>query len=175
MAFIIDKTNLFFSFKVLYDVHVSERLLQLEENLRDLQESHAKEENALRTQITKLQQERRQLQEAITQYQTNEQTQKQEFDQVLFRAQEMHEMLERETHEKFVSIAEQKSLRQQVENLSKNMKSLQVSLVCHLTHRPEQGHSKTNKQTNNKNNKTARATIVRFHTESNLKKNVLNL
>ena len=146
MAFIIDKTNLFFSFKVLYDVHVSERLLQLEENLRDLQESHAKEENALRTQITKLQQERRQLQEAITQYQTNEQTQKQEFDQVLFRAQEMHEMLERETHEKFVSIAEQKSLRQQVENLSKNMKSLQVSLVCHLTHRPEQGHFKTNKQ-----------------------------
>lgn len=99
---------------------------KLEENLRDLQESHGKEENALRTQITKLQQERRQLQEAITQYQTNEQTQKQEFDQVLFRAQEMHEMLERETHEKFVSIAEQKSLRQQVENLSKNMKSLQV-------------------------------------------------
>jgi len=158
----------------LYDVHVCERLLQLEENLRDLEESHAKEENALRTQITKLQQERRQLQEAITQYQTNEQTQKQEFDQVLFRAQEMHEMLERETHEKFVSIAEQKSLRQQVENLSKNMKSLQVSLVCHLTHCPKQGHLKeTNKQINN--NKTARTTMVRFDTVSNLQKNVLNL
>ena len=129
-----------------------------------MQESHAKEENALRTQITKLQQERRQLQEAITQYQTNEQTQKQEFDQVLFRAQEMHEMLERETHEKFVSIAEQKSLRQQVENLSKNMKSLQVSLVWHLTHRPKQGHFKTNKQTNKQinsnNNKTARTIMV---------------
>ena len=160
----------------MYDVHVSERLLQLEENLRDLQESHAKEENALRTQITKLQQERRQLQEAVTQYQTNEQTQKQEFDQVLFRAQEMHEMLERETHEKFVSIAEQKSLRQQVENLSKNMKSLQVSLVCHLTHCPNQGHFKTKKTkqkkqtTNNNNSQTARTTMERFDTESNLKK-----
>ena len=121
--------------------------------MRDLQESHAKEENALRTQITKLQQERRQLQEAITQYQTNEHTQKQEFDQVLFRAQEMHEMLERETHEKFVSIAEQKSLRQQVENLSKNMKSLQVSLVSSFAHILKQGHFKTNKQTNTQANK----------------------
>jgi len=43
----------------------------------------------------------------------------------------MQEMLERETQEKFASMAEQKSLRQQVENLSKNMKSLQVSkLIC---------------------------------------------
>ena len=136
----------------MYDVHVSERLLQLEENLRDLQESHAKEENALRTQITKLQQERRQLQEAITQYQTNEQTQKQEFDQVLFRAQEMHEMLERESHEKFVSIAEQKSLRQQVENLSKNMKSLQVSYSLSLDP-PSRAGTLQNKQKNKQTNK----------------------
>lgn len=91
-----------------------------------MQDSHTKEENGLRVQINKLQQEKRQLQDAVTQYQTNEQTQKQEFDQVLYRAQEMQEMLERETQEKFASIAEQKSLRQQVENLSKNMKSLQV-------------------------------------------------
>ncbi|KAL9963339.1 hypothetical protein ACROYT_G032533 [Oculina patagonica] len=99
---------------------------QLERRLKDLQESHDKEENALRVQINKLQQEKRQLQDTVTQYQSNEQKQKQEFDQVLYRAQEMQEMLERETQEKFASIAEQKSLRQQVENLSKNMKSLQV-------------------------------------------------
>ena len=97
--------------------------------MRELQESHTKEENALRVQVNKLQQEKRQLQEAITHHQSNEQTQKQEFDQVLYRAQEMQEMLERETQEKFASIAEQKSLRQQVENLSNNMKSLQVSSV----------------------------------------------
>lgn len=96
---------------------------QLEKSLRELQDSHNKEENALRAQINKLQQEKRQLQEAISQYQTNEQTQKQEFDQVLYRA---HEMLERETQEKLASIAEQNSLRQHVESLSKNMKSLQV-------------------------------------------------
>ena len=95
--------------------------------MRDLQDSHDKEENALRVQISKLQQEKRQLQDTLAQYQTNEQKQKQEFDQVLYRAQEMQEMLERETQEKFASMAEQKSLRQQVENLSKNMKSLQVS------------------------------------------------
>ena len=100
---------------------------QLEKRLRDLQDSHDKEENALRVQIGKLQQEKRQLQDTLAQYQTNEQKQKQEFDQVLYRAQEMQEMLERETQEKFASMAEQKSLRQQVENLSKNMKSLQVS------------------------------------------------
>lgn len=99
---------------------------QLEKRLRDLQDSHDKEENALRVQISKLQQEKRQLQDTLAQYQTNEQKQKQEFDQVLYRAQEMQEMLERETQEKFASMAEQKSLRQQVENLSKNMKSLQV-------------------------------------------------
>ena len=98
--------------------------------MRELQNGHTKEENALRVQVNKLQQEKRQLQEAVTHYQTNEQTQKQEFDQVLYRAQEMQEMLERETQEKFASIAEQKSLRQQVENLSNNMKSLQVSSVC---------------------------------------------
>lgn len=46
---------------------------------------------------------------------------------MLYRAQEMQEMLERETQEKFASMAEQKSLRHQVENLSKNMKSLQVN------------------------------------------------
>lgn len=101
---------------------------QLEKRLRDLQDSHDKEENALRVQISKLQQEKRQLQDTLAQYQTNEQKQKQEFDQVLYRAQEMQEMLERETQEKFASMAEQKSLRQQVENLSKNMKSLQVSI-----------------------------------------------
>ena len=95
----------------------------MEKSLRELQDSHNKEENALRAQINKLQQEKRQLQEAISQYQTNEQTQKQEFDQVLYRA---HEMLERETQEKLASIAEQNSLRQHVESLSKNMKSLQV-------------------------------------------------
>ena len=96
--------------------------------MKELQDSHDKEENALRVQISKLQQEKRQLQETVAQYQSNEQKQKHEFDQVLYRAQEMQEMLERETQEKFASIAEQKSLRQQVENLSKNMKSLQVSL-----------------------------------------------
>lgn len=96
---------------------------QLEKSYRELQENHNKEENALRAQINKLQQEKRQLQDAIGQFQANEQTQKQEFDQVLYRA---HEMLERETQEKLASMAEQKSLRQQVENLSKNMKSLQV-------------------------------------------------
>lgn len=96
--------------------------------MKELQDSHDKEENALRVQISKLQQEKRQLQETVVQYQSNEQKQKHEFDQVLYRAQEMQEMLERETQEKFASIAEQKSLRQQVENLSKNMKSLQVSL-----------------------------------------------
>lgn len=96
---------------------------QLEKSVRELQDSHNKEENALRAQISKLQQEKLQLQDAIGQYQANEQTHKHEFDQVLYRA---HEMLERETQEKMVSIAEQKSLRQQVENLSKNMKSLQV-------------------------------------------------
>lgn len=101
---------------------------QLEKRLRDLQDSHDKEENALRVQISKLQQEKRQLQDTLAQYQTNEQKQKQEFDQVLYRAQEMQEMLERETQEKFASMAEQKSLRQQVENLSKNMKSLQVRI-----------------------------------------------
>lgn len=105
---------------------------QLEKRLRDLQDSHDKEENALRVQINKLQQEKRQLQDTLAQYQTNEQKQKQEFDQVLYRAQEMQEMLERETQEKFASMAEQKSLRQQVENLSKNMKSLQVSLSSGL-------------------------------------------
>ena len=94
--------------------------------MRELQDNHTKEENALRAQINKLQQEKRQLQDALTQYQANEHAQKQEFDQVLYRCQEMQEMLERETQEKFASIAEQKSLRQQVENLSKNMKSLQV-------------------------------------------------
>ena len=94
--------------------------------MRELQDNHTKEENALRTQINKLQQEKRQLQDALTQYQANEHAQKQEFEQVLYRCQEMQEMLERETQEKFASIAEQKSLRQQVENLSKNMKSLQV-------------------------------------------------
>lgn len=103
-------------------------LSQLEKRLRDSQDSHDKEENALRVQISKLQQEKRQLQDTLAQYQTNEQKQKQEFDQVLYRAQEMQEMLERETQEKFASMAEQKSLRQQVENLSKNMKSLQVSI-----------------------------------------------
>ena len=100
--------------------------LQLEKSVRELQDNHTKEENALRAQINKLQQEKRQLQDALTQYQANEHAQKQEFDQVLYRCQEMQEMLERETQEKFASIAEQKSLRQQVENLSKNMKSLQV-------------------------------------------------
>lgn len=105
--------------------------MQLEKRLRDLQDIHDKEDNALRVQINKLQQEKRQLQDTLVQYQTNEQKQKQEFDQVLYRAQEMQEMLERETQEKFASMAEQKSLRQQVENLSKNMKSLQVSkLTC---------------------------------------------
>jgi len=101
----------------------------LEKSVRELQDSHNKEENALRAQISKLQQEKLQLQDAIGQYQANEQTQKHEFDQVLYRA---HEMLERETQEKMVSIAEQKSLRQQVENLSKNMKSLQVSFRLFL-------------------------------------------
>lgn len=95
----------------------------MEKSVRELEDSHNKEESALRAQISKLQQEKLQLQDAISQYQANEQTQKHEFDQVLYRA---HEMLERETQEKMVSIAEQKSLRQQVENLSKNMKSLQV-------------------------------------------------
>lgn len=101
----------------------------MEKSVRELQDSHNKEENALRAQISKLQQEKLQLQDAIGQYQANEQTHKHEFDQVLYRA---HEMLERETQEKMVSIAEQKSLRQQVENLSKNMKSLQVSFRLFL-------------------------------------------
>lgn len=100
---------------------------QLEKRLRELQDSHEKEENALRAQISKLQQEKRQLQDTVTQYQSNEQKQKQEFDQLLYRAQELQEMLERESQEKFASLAEQKSLRMQVENLTKNMKSLQVS------------------------------------------------
>lgn len=109
------------------DLFVCSIFPQLEKRLRDLQDSHDKEENALRVQINKLQQEKRQLQDTLAQYQTNEQKQKQEFDQVLYRAQEMQEMLERETQEKFASMAEQKSLRHQVENLSKNMKSLQVN------------------------------------------------
>lgn len=100
--------------------------LQLEKRLKELQESRDKEENALRGEINQLQQEKRQLQETVVQYQSNEQKQKHEYEQLLYRAQEMQEMLERETQEKFASIAEQKSLRQQVENLSKNMKSLQV-------------------------------------------------
>ena len=101
--------------------------------MRELQDNHNKEENALRVQVNKLQQEKRQLQEAVAQYQANEQTQKQDFDQVLYRAQELQEMLERETQDKFASMAEQKSLRQQVENLSKNMKSLQVRVLCVLS------------------------------------------
>lgn len=100
--------------------------LQLEKRLKELQESREKDENDLRGEINQLQQEKRQLQETVVQYQANEQKQKHEYDQLLYRAQEMQEILERETQEKFASIAEQKSLRQQVENLSKNMKSLQV-------------------------------------------------
>lgn len=92
-----------------------------------MQESREKDENELRGEINQLRQEKRQLQETVVQYQANEQKQKHEYDQLLYRAQEMQEILERETQEKFASIAEQKSLRQQVENLSKNMKSLQVS------------------------------------------------
>ena len=94
-----------------------------------MQESREKDENELRGEINQLQQEKRQLQETVVQYQANEQKQKHEYDQLLYRAQEMQEILERETQEKFASIAEQKSLRQQVENLSKNMKSLQVSFL----------------------------------------------
>lgn len=102
---------------------------QLEKRLKELQESREKDENELRGEINQLQQEKRQLQETVVQYQANEQKQKHEYDQLLYRAQEMQEILERETQEKFASIAEQKSLRQQVENLSKNMKSLQVSFL----------------------------------------------
>lgn len=94
-----------------------------------MQESREKDENELRGEINQLRQEKRQLQETVVQYQANEQKQKHEYDQLLYRAQEMQEILERETQEKFASIAEQKSLRQQVENLSKNMKSLQVSFL----------------------------------------------
>ena len=126
-------------FLPVWSVNISEQFLsqflyyyfsfQLEKRLKELQESREKDENDLRGEINQLQQEKRQLQETVVQYQANEQKQKHEYDQLLYRAQEMQEILERETQEKFASIAEQKSLRQQVENLSKNMKSLQVSFL----------------------------------------------
>lgn len=116
-------------FLPVWSVNILLLFFQLEKRLKELQESREKDENELRGEINQLQQEKRQLQETVVQYQANEQKQKHEYDQLLYRAQEMQEILERETQEKFASIAEQKSLRQQVENLSKNMKSLQVSFL----------------------------------------------
>ena len=92
--------------------------------MRDLHDIRAKDEQAFKAQIDKLQQEKKQLQDTVLHYQSSDHKQKQEFEQMLFRVQDM---LERERQEKFSSIAEQKSLRQQVENMSKTMKTLQVT------------------------------------------------
>ena len=74
----------------------------------------------------------------VAQLQGKEHSYKQDMDQVLLQARSM---VERERQEKYASLAEQKSLRQQVENLSTTMKSLQVQwgLFYQQTDTAEQG------------------------------------
>ena len=74
-------------------------------------------------QIDKLEQNCKHYQDVISQFHANEQSRKREVDQLLLQAKDC---LERERLEKFSSISEQKSLRQQLENMSKSMKNMQV-------------------------------------------------
>ena len=97
--------------------------MQLVGEVEELKGRHFKEATMLKIQINKLDQTNKQYQDMITQLQGKYQNSKRETEQMLLHARDM---LEKERQEKFASMAEQKSLRQQVENLSKTMKSLQV-------------------------------------------------
>lgn len=71
--------------------------------------------------IEKIEQENKQYYNLLIEYQSGEQGRNRDIDSVIMQA-------ERERTEKIASIAEQKVLRQQIENLSKTMKSMQVSV-----------------------------------------------
>jgi len=69
--------------------------------------------------IEKIEQENKQYYNLILEYQSGEHGRTRDYDTILMQ-------VERERNEKMASMNEQKVLRQQLENLSKTMKSMQV-------------------------------------------------
>ena len=86
------------------------------------QNGHESEEE-LRAQIAGLKQSLKQYEEMIGQYQVSEQTRKREVDSALNTAREV---VERERREKLDVLSDRKSREEQVEQLTKAMKILQV-------------------------------------------------
>lgn len=93
----------------------------MRENLDYLTDHYSKQDNMQRMHIEKIEQENKQYYNLLIEYQSGEQGRNRDIDSVIMQA-------ERERTEKIASIAEQKVLRQQIENLSKTMKSMQVSV-----------------------------------------------
>ncbi|XP_020897290.1 intracellular protein transport protein USO1 isoform X2 [Exaiptasia diaphana] len=98
---------------------VTEEKVKLREDLDYLTDQYSKQDNIQRMHIEKIEQENKQYLNLILEYQSGEHGRTREYDNILMQ-------IERERTEKLVSINEQKALRQQLENLSKTMKSMQI-------------------------------------------------
>lgn len=91
----------------------------MREDFDYLTDHYSKQDSIQRMHIEKIEQENKQYYNMILEYQSGEHGRNREYDSILMQ-------VERERTEKLASMNEQKALRQQLENLSKTMKSMQV-------------------------------------------------